>query len=214
MFDAFYQAHCAQAHDGARRGLGLGLATVQRLCQLLEIPISLRSRPGRGCVFSVTVPAAPAANPRALLAAEMDRPLDVSGLRVLVIDDEPVILEGIRILMGNWGCDVRTAEDAEQALQAVHGWKCAPDIVISDLQLGAGRSGLEALSALARHCNASKLPPFARLLITGETKSERLREISAARIPVLYKPVTPEQLREAMVATLTLERAAWRLAAA
>lgn len=213
VFEAFYQAQCAQAGDGARRGLGLGLATVQRLCELLALPVSLRSLPDHGSVFSVLVPPAPAAR-RLTLEAALDRPLDVSGLRVLVIDDEPVILEGIRLLMGNWGCDVRTAEDAEQALQAVRAWGLPPDIVISDLQLGAGRSGLDALTALARHYNAGLTPPFARLLITGETKSERLREISAARIPVLYKPVTPDQLREAMVATLTIERTALNRAAA
>lgn len=208
VFEEFYQAHCSLPKHSERPGLGLGLATVQRLCALLEMPIALRSRPGRGCLFSVRVPLASAARPPVYALPAPERPLDVSGMRVLVVDDEPDILEGIQILMSSWGCEVGVAEDSDQALRLARAWPRPPDIVISDLKLGAGRSGLEVINALARHYSATAQPPFARLLITGETKSERLREISAARIPVLYKPVTPEQLREAMVATLALRQAA------
>src|SRR3546814_8052161 len=91
-------------------------------------------------------------------------------------------------------------------MQVAQSWVRPPDIVISDLKLGDGRSGLDVLNALARHYGSASHPPFARLLITGETKSDRLREISAAKIPVLYKPVSPNQLREAIVATLALKR--------
>src|SRR3546814_11322755 len=87
-------------------------------------------------------------------------------------------------------------------MQVAQSWVRPPDIVISDLKLGDGRSGLDVLNALARHYGSASHPPFARLLITGETKSDRLPEISAAKIPVLYKPVSPNQLRAALVATL------------
>src|SRR3546814_2850508 len=110
--------------------------------------------------------------------------------------------------MESWGCQVRTAEDGRQAMQVAQSWVRPPDIVISDLKLGDGRSGLDVLNALARHYGSASHPPFARLLITGETKSDRLREISAAKIPVLYKPVSPNQLREAIVPTLALKVAA------
>ena len=70
--------------------------------------------------------------------------------------------------------------------------------MISDLRLRDGESGLDVLAALDAHYQIDGNPPFARLLITGETRSDRLREIMAAKIPVLYKPVSPEQLREAM----------------
>src|SRR3546814_2981635 len=151
-----------------------------------------------------------AATPRPEIAAPAasDQPLDVSGLRVLVIDDEPIILEGIQVLMESWGCQVRTAEDGRQAMQVAQSWVRPPDIVISDLKLGDGRSGLDVLNALARHYGSASHPPFARLLITGEAKSARLRQISAAKIPVLYKPVSPNQPRPAIVATLALTVAA------
>ncbi|AKC85918.1 ATP-binding response regulator [Pseudoxanthomonas suwonensis] len=208
VFEEFFQGHShAPVPPGERRGLGLGLATVQRLCALLDVPIALKSRLGRGTLFAIEVPAA------ARVACHEgdptpEPPLDVTGLRVLAIDDEPAILEGLRILMESWGCIVATAADGVEAMRVARSWPIPPDIVVSDLQLGGGRSGLDVIRALQGHYRGKGFGDFARLLITGETKHERLREISAARIPVLYKPVTPEQLREAMMATIAVRQVA------
>lgn len=208
VFDEFYRVeqHIEQEHDdGQRRGLGLGLATVQRLAELLGIHVVLKSRPRRGTMFSFLLPLVPAQHifeKRAEIPA-----LDVSGMRVLVIDDEPAILSGIRYLLKSWGCDVITAEDRTQALEAVAEWATPPDIVISDLRLRDGESGLDVLASLDHYFIGKADRAFPRLLITGETRSDRLREIMAAKIPVLYKPVSPEQLREAMMAVWTSARA-------
>ncbi|MEP7186966.1 MAG: hybrid sensor histidine kinase/response regulator [Rhodanobacter sp.] len=208
VFDEFYRVeqHAGlEPDDGHRRGLGLGLATVQRLAELLGIRLVLKSRPRRGTVFSFLLPLAPA---QPLPKPEgQSSDLDVSGMRVLVIDDEPAILSGIRYLLGSWGCDVRVAEDRMQALEVVSEWSTPPDIVISDLRLRDGENGLDVLAALDKFFSGNPDRPFPRLLITGETRSDRLREIMAARIPVLYKPVSPEQLREAMVAIWTSAQA-------
>lgn len=208
VFDEFYRVeqHAGlERDDGPRRGLGLGLATVQRLAELLGIQLVLKSRPRRGTVFSFLLPLAPA-QPMRKPEGESSA-LDVSGMRVLVIDDEPAILSGIRYLLRSWGCDVRVAEDRMQALEAASEWSTSPDIVISDLRLRDGESGLDVLTALDNFFSENPGRPFPRLLITGETRSDRLREIKAARIPVLYKPVSPEQLREAMVAVWTSAQA-------
>lgn len=207
VFDEFYRIDTmggAVDAEGLHRGLGLGLATVQGLAELLGTSVQLKSRPGHGSLFSFRMPGASARHIHAQAAAEP--PLDVSGMRVLVIDDEPAILSGIRYLLRSWGCEVATAEDRAQALEAAEAWPVQPDIVISDLRLRDGESGLDALAALDRYYQHDGLPPFPRLLITGETRSERLREIKAAKIPVLYKPVSPEQLREAMVAVWSTVR--------
>jgi len=199
VFDEFYRVdmHGLGEHDsGPRRGLGLGLATVQRLAELLDTEVKLKSRVARGSVFSFQLPSAPAHQTTHPLVEE--RLLDVSGMRVLVIDDEPAILSGIRYLLRSWGCDVVVAEDRVQALEVADTWPTPPDLVISDLRLREGESGLDVLAALDRHYGHDTPTAFARLLITGETRSDRLREIMAAKIPVLYKPVSPEQLREAM----------------
>ena len=208
VFDEFYrveqpanQVRC----EGKQRGLGLGLATVQRLAELLDTRVQLRSRVDRGTVFSFRLPVVPAQLVRHLQVDEKI-PLDVSGMRVLVIDDEPAILSGIRYLLRSWGCEVAIAEDRAQALQAAENWPVPPDIVISDLRLRDGESGLDVLAALDHHYAGIGAAPFRRLLITGETRSDRLREIKAAKIPVLYKPVSPEQLREAIAAVTTSAR--------
>lgn len=208
VFDEFYRVEChgSTEHDtGRRRGLGLGLATVQRLAELLDTQVQLKSTPGRGSVFSFYLPEVP---PQPVFNATADEVSpDVSGMRVLVIDDEPAILSGIRYLLRSWGCEVAVAEDRAQALQAAEEWATPPDIVISDLRLRDGESGLDVLAALDLHYQSDGSAPFPRLLITGETRSDRLREIMAARIPVLYKPVSPEQLREAMMAAWSTTRA-------
>jgi CheY-like chemotaxis protein len=209
VFDEFYRVECHSNHEhdaGPRRGLGLGLATVQRLAELLDTQVQLKSTPGRGSVFSFHLPEVP---PQQVAhSASTEAPQDVSGMRVLVIDDEPAILSGIRYLLRSWGCEVAVAEDRAQALLAAEEWPTPPDIIISDLRLRDGESGLDVLAALEQHYQRDGGATFPRLLITGETRSDRLREIMAARIPVLYKPVSPEQLREAMVAAWTASRAA------
>ncbi|WP_199100300.1 hybrid sensor histidine kinase/response regulator [Dyella sp. ASV21] len=200
VFDEFYRVEChsgGERDTGPRRGLGLGLATVQRLAELLDTQVQLKSTPGRGSVFSFHLPNVP---PQHIPGSRGDEtPLDVSGMRVLVIDDEPAILSGIRYLLRSWGCEVAVAEDRTQALLAAEEWPVPPDLVISDLRLRDGESGLDVLAALDDHYQRDGNLPFPRLLITGETRSDRLREIMAAKIPVLYKPVSPEQLREAMM---------------
>jgi signal transduction histidine kinase len=201
VFDEFYRVEqdgAVEREDVQRRGLGLGLATVQKLAELLGLRLVLKSRLHRGTVFSFMLTLAPA---QPLAVPEIERAgLDVSGMQVLVVDDEPAILSGIRYLLKSWGCEVSIAEDRAQALEAVAEWSRPPDIVISDLRLRDGESGLDVLAALDVFFADTLGPPFPRLLITGETRSDRLREIMAANIPVLYKPVSPEQLREAMVA--------------
>jgi len=206
VFDEFYrvESHSNEHDVGRRRGLGLGLATVQRLAELLDTKVELKSKPGRGSVFSFHLPEVPAQH-IPVVSGEEASP-DVSGMRVLVIDDEPAILSGIRYLLKSWGCEVAVAEDRVQALLAAEEWNVPPDIVISDLRLRDGESGLDVLAALDAHYQIDGNPPFSRLLITGETRSDRLREIMAARIPVLYKPVSPEQLREALMVAWSASR--------
>ena len=208
VFDEFYRVECHNTNErdtGTRRGLGLGLATVQRLAELLDTQVLLKSNPGHGSVFSFHLPEVP---PQQIFDSSVDEaPIDVSGMRVLVIDDEPAILSGIRYLLRSWGCDVAIAEDRIQALQAAEEWPTPPDIVISDLRLRDGESGLDVLAALDQLYLRDGYGPFPRLLITGETRSDRLREIMAANIPVLYKPVSPEQLREAMMVAWNTARA-------
>ena len=208
VFDEFYQVARSNDHQGERqRGLGLGLATVKKLAEMVDCEVRLASWPQRGTRVSILLaPASEASTSR--LPEQMDIPLDISGLRVLVVDDEPAILEGLRALLEEWGCEVRVAENETQALAMASGWERAPDLVISDLRLREGRSGVDVLRAVARHYGQDpQHPGFARLLVTGETRSDRIGEIAASGIPVLFKPVSPQKLREAMLASVFASRA-------
>ena len=207
VFEEFYQVRTPAGRTGeGARGLGLGLATVRRLVDLVGGRIALASRPGKGTRVALWLDACTPAQrtpPPAL-----DVPLDISGLRVLAIDDEPGILQGLRTLLAEWGCDVRAAASPAEALEQLRGWFGPPDLVISDLHLGDGPDGLEALQAIARQLGEDpQRPGFARLLVTGETRRDRVDAIAARQIPVLFKPVQPQRLREAMLAAVLAARA-------
>lgn len=214
IFDEFYRVENgpeAGRNEGPRRGLGLGLSTVQKLGGLLGTQTTVRSRPGRGSVFSITLPETQPGEietPAPVTSAPVVRQ-DITGMRVLVIDDEPSILAGISYLLGSWGCEVMTAEDAQQAMEAVHLWMQPPDIVISDLRLREG-TGLDVIALLDRYYRRrpGDPPPFARVLITGETRSDFLRNVDPSTTPVLYKPVSPDRLHDVMVSALSVHRAA------
>lgn len=203
VFEEFYRIedHAdAGLDDGSHSGLGLGLATVQRLAQLLDTTVEAKSRHGRGSVFHFGLPLASA---RALPApADDDAAGDLAGRRVLVLDDDPAILSGLRFLLRSWGCDVAIAEDRQQALEAIENWPAPVDLVICDLHLRSGDRGPDLFAELDRLYERDGEARFARLLVTGETRVERLHEVIAGKIPLLHKPVSPQHLRSAMLTAL------------
>ena len=205
VFDEFFQV--STGSQRASRGLGLGLATVKRLCQVMQVPIQLRSHPGRGTVFNLLLPGS-APGPSEPVAPPAGASVDLAGLPVIVIDDERAILDGIEWLMKSWGCDVRCAETIEQARALLAAGSAAPELLISDLRLREGHNGIEAIRQLRQDSRTCFGQEPAALLVTGETSPDRLREIAGAGVPVLHKPVLPERLREAVASTLAARRAA------
>ncbi|WP_431274972.1 ATP-binding protein [Variovorax ureilyticus] len=212
VFEEFYQVEPQGGRQGGRdaRGMGLGPATVQRLAALLNTRVELSSRPNKGTCVRVVVratePLVPMPAPPLLpagLMAEDDGGL--RNIRVLVIDDERTILEGLQVVLSNWGAEVLAAQSRSEALALASAWDRPPDVVVSDLLLQGGDNGLDVLAALERHPNGIG-PATARLLVTGETKPDRLREVASAGVTVLYKPVSPKVLRQAIAAQLATVR--------
>jgi signal transduction histidine kinase len=204
VFDEFYRIddHTdAGLANGSQSGLGLGLATVQRLAQLLDTVVKVDSRPDRGSVFHFELPLA-SAQMLPPPAAEEEPAGDLAGRRVLVLDDDPAILSGIRFLLHSWGCDVAEAEDHQQAQEAIENWPAPVDIVICDLHLRSGERGTDLFAELDRLYERDGEARVARLLVTGETRAERLQDVLADKLTVLYKPVSPQRLRRAMLAAL------------
>jgi len=189
IFAEFYQL-TTPAPD-RKAGLGLGLAIVDRLGRLLGHPVQLRSNPGRGSRFSVSVPLAAELRetvplPLALQAADLAR-----GKQVMVIDDDVLVLDGMRGILQSWGCRVQTATSGATALASVEDGGAQPDLIISDLRLADGESGTEVIERL-REALGTPVPAF---LISGDTAPERLREASAGGYHLLQKPVSPMTLR-------------------
>jgi signal transduction histidine kinase/CheY-like chemotaxis protein len=191
IFGEFYQF--AQPSAGRREGLGLGLAIVDRLCRLLGHRVQVDSQPRRGSRFSVTLPplaAQPgaAAEPQAPASAIAD---PAPGKRVMVIDDDTLVLDGMRSILQGWGCEVETAVSGDAALARLEADGARPDLIISDSRLTDGESGIDAIARLRAAAGA----PIPALVITGDTAPERLREASAGGFPLLHKPVSPMALR-------------------
>jgi len=181
-------------HAASVQGLGLGLSIVERMARVLSHPIKLKSQPGRGSVFSVTVPVADAEAVRARPTPEPSRQIgDMQGVHVLCIENESAILEGMEVLLKSWGCEVITALDANEAAVVLHARGITPHIIIADYHLNEG-SGCEAIAALSRSLDRE----IAGVIITADRSPEVQDEVRAAGYRLLRKPVKPAALRTAI----------------
>lgn len=188
IFGEFHRLPAAAKQDRGG-GLGLGLAIVERLCRLLDCPIELSSKLGRGSRFVVSVPlTTPVMLAEHSSQAAVDQAL---GKLVVVIDDDALVLDGMRGLLKNWGCSVVTASSEEAALAALSEGETPPDIIISDYRLSDGKTGFAVIERI-RRAFGTPIPAF---LISGDTAPERLREASASGYYLLHKPVLPITLR-------------------
>lgn len=195
VFEEFYQV--ANPQRDARQGHGLGLPTVKRLVGMLGGELQLRSAPGRGTVFRFPVQAGDGAASVASLSDAVAGGPSVHGRRVLCIDSDPSILEGLASLLGRWGCDMRAARDEAEALAALAGGY-VPDAVLADYQLADQRTGAQALAAVRGALARAGHGNVATLLITGGMAAPELAALALQGIPVLHKPVTPARLRRTL----------------
>jgi signal transduction histidine kinase/CheY-like chemotaxis protein len=201
IFGEFYRL--GERDCDQRAGLGLGLAIVDRLCRLLGHPITVASTVGRGSRFTVAVPTVAARAEVVALRAPMRAPLDSShGKLVVAMDDDPLVLDGMRGLFRSWGCRVVTGTGAAAALAGLAGHDEPPDLIISDYRLPDGSTGIEAIAQL-RSAFSSPIPAF---LISGDVSPERLREARASGFHLQHKPVDPMLLRAMFNQLLRKER--------
>jgi signal transduction histidine kinase/ActR/RegA family two-component response regulator len=197
IFEEFYQLE--NPGRDRSRGVGLGLAIVQRLVELIQAKLSIVSTPGLGTQFTVLLPGVSATTP--LQRADDAPPRQpFNGRRIYVVDDEPDILKSMDMLLGLWGAATESATSpaaAEQLLRE-HG---KPDLLIIDLRLGGDEHGVQLASRFQREHG-----PFPVLVITGETSSAALRDANEQAYVLLQKPIAPEVLRAAI--SDALEKAA------
>lgn len=191
IFQEFYQINNLERDRS--NGVGLGLAIVERLSRMLNHPVSLRSAPGRGSTFAVDLPRCDAAVAAAATpAAQIFEGLQSLRARsIAVIDDDPIVLEGMHQLFDHWGCTLTAAASADELLARLAAEGTVPEIVISDYRLRDGETGAQAIARVVSFCGH----PIPGVLVTGDTAPERLREAAHSGHAVLHKPVRPGKLR-------------------
>ncbi|AKS42872.1 PAS domain-containing hybrid sensor histidine kinase/response regulator [Wenzhouxiangella marina] len=174
------------------RGLGLGLAIVERIARMLDHPITLRSSEGRGTMFAISVPLGEGdstSEPRRLPPRSGRR--DLSGLRLLCIDNEPDILAGMSSLLEPWGCQVAVARNEDEVLAVIRGLEAPPQVMLADYHLDDEKNGIDLMNRLRAHYDEA-LPGI--LITADQTETVRL-EARAQGYRVLNKPLRPAALR-------------------
>ena len=182
IFEEFERLPGAEAQDG----LGVGLAIVRQLVELLGAELELTSAVGEGSTFTLRLPPASIG---ALATTPAERDLDSSPVVVLV-DDEADIRDAMAELLGQWGCRVHVAGSAAQAIELVVRSDQTPDLLVVDGRLGNGEQGANVIDALRDEVNAA----VPALLMSGNLLDLPMPE-DVLHTTVLAKPVDPGTLR-------------------
>ena len=199
IFEEFVQLNNPERDRS--KGLGLGLAIVRRLGELLDHPVSMTSELGSGSQFSIELPLgteqAITVNATGL---ELEIRSHLEGITVLVVDNELEIIDAMRMTLESWGCKVIVSNSTAEALQLVAG-DSRVDFIISDYRMPSDLNGVEFILAVrAQH---GEIPG---LLISGDTSKEILDAVSDHGLILLYKPIKSVQLNMAMMQLLEIGR--------
>ncbi len=191
IFNEFTQLH--NPERDRKKGLGLGLAIVKRLTTLLDYDIEVKSELGQGATFKVSVPIAKG-NVLPKVAQHQEAtplPTSLQGFRVILVDDEAAIREGIETLLSSWGCEIECFESSIHCCEFLNTHDFRPEVILSDYRLQQNKTGLQLVNDVHQLMNA-KIPAA---IITGDTAPDRLIEAKKEGHLLLHKPVQPMQIR-------------------
>jgi signal transduction histidine kinase len=189
IFREFYQIENPERDRS--RGLGMGLAIVQRICTLLGHPLEVHSRVGKGSVFRLVVPAGDVhAVDETIPEGDTLPPRNLGTVTVLLIDDERAIREATRELLRPLHVNVLAAADIAEAVKLANESDATIDMILSDWRLRGQENGVAAVRAV-RAVTGAATPA---VLVTGETSTELLKTAHASGLVVLHKPLQPRHL--------------------
>lgn len=192
IYDEFHRYQ--QPFDWGERGLGLGLSICQRISRLLQHELDARSTVDRGSMFCIIVPRGTQVIERRASARRNTLASDsLAGLRVLCVDNDREIIDGMQALLGRWQVDVITATTVDEALEKIAE---GPSVMLVDYHLHDRLDGLATLDAL----RAASPGPVAGALLTADGRDELKRNARERGYRLLTKPVKPASLRAFLAA--------------
>lgn len=199
IFEDFYRI---DATAKGQQGVGLGLGVVHRMAKLLGHPLEVRSWPGKGTVFSISLPLA-AVRARQELTVEttlQQRPLP--GLSVVCVDDDAANLSALKVLLEQWQIsEVQCFYDID-ALMAYAATAAAPDVILLDYQLGQQLNGLQLYQQIRQHWGAVH-----GVLVSASPQADLAALAKAQGLMFLAKPIKPGALRATLNHFKMLKRA-------
>ena len=198
----FMEFQRGETSMGDNAGVGLGLSIVRRFATELGHRIHLKSQPGKGSVFSVTVPrSAPVDDaPAATTLPDSEYALGaLEGAKVLLIENDLLSAEGMANLLEKWGCDVAVTTSAADALERIRALDGVPDAIVADLNLDNGETGTDAVDRICLEVNR-KVPA---IIVTADYSEKAAGIVSSMGYELLKKPIKPAEMRSLLSFLLT-----------
>lgn len=175
-------------------GMGLGLAIVEQACALMGHPLVLRSTPGRGTVFGVTVMrATPDPASRTIHAPEDSLHDTLDGLLVLVIENDAEVRKGMTAVLEDWGTSPIEATTTQEAEALIADLGVPPDVILADYQLDADANGLDVIAELRAHHGA-----IPAVLVTADHDPALAQKAADRAVLLLRKPLSLRRLQRVL----------------
>lgn len=176
-------------------GMGLGLSIVERACRHLGHPVSLRSKPGIGSVFSIEVPTVAPLFGDAHREEKEERPSTAAmDLIVLMIENDLGVSFAMTQKLESWGASVLATQSTQEALEVVNDLGMAPDIILADYQLNGNDNGVTSI----RELRAKLGQDVPAIMITANHEKRIKTAGMENKFSVLTKPVQLSRLRSLM----------------
>jgi signal transduction histidine kinase/ActR/RegA family two-component response regulator len=190
IFEEYYQAN--NPHRDRRKGLGLGLAIVRRVEELLGYQVDVESTPDQGSTFRFSLQKGDAsilARPYIITQSRQD----VSNKVIALVEDDADIREFTTEIMQDWGCNVFAGESGTAVLRALDKECLRPDMLVCDYRLPENQTALDVMQQMRDYWG--DLPV---LVVTGDTGAGTLQSIQNSGAMLLHKPIATSRLRSMM----------------
>ncbi len=204
VFSEYYQI--GNPERDRSKGLGLGLSIVKRLSQLLDIDLKLRSSPGTGTRFSMTVPIGEAEAVQSIIIPSQPMKAENRnyGAVIVVVDDDRSIRKAMGMTLDYLNYQSVCAECTDEALELLAERQLEPDLIIADYRLRDHLTGDKVIQEL-RAAIDRDIPG---LIVTGDTSPQRVAELASTGIEILHKPVESDMLNAQIKEMLAANEAA------